>query len=134
MYVISRLLGAWCLFICFTEGRPLPNYPWPIYSTAMLDCTVTCSSFSKKEKLQIQEKVQYMGGVFTQTLSANCTHLVTNSVKSEKYIVSITYLPSMSVVHLFNVLLERCSKRYKDYEIVMVERSVGNLSAEKHSL
>ncbi|KAF5302459.1 hypothetical protein FQR65_LT08549 [Abscondita terminalis] len=81
-----RILGPWCLLTCLMEGKRIPNYSWPIYSVAMMDCTVAFSSLNKAEKKELQEKVEYMGGYVTASLTDSCTHLVTNSVKSEKYI------------------------------------------------
>ncbi|KAF5273001.1 hypothetical protein FQA39_LY07650 [Lamprigera yunnana] len=82
----SVILGPWCLLTCLTEGKKIPNFPWPIYSVAMMDCTVSFSSLAKQEKKELQEKVEYMGGYVSASLMESCTHLVTNSVKSEKYI------------------------------------------------
>lgn len=85
-------MGPWCLLTCLTEGRQIPNFPWPIYSVAMSGCTITCSSFPKPERKNVQDKIQFMAGYYSPSLMENCTHLVTDSVKSEKYIVSIIVL------------------------------------------
>ncbi|KAK4881729.1 hypothetical protein RN001_005048 [Aquatica leii] len=82
----SAILGPLCLLTCLTEGKNIPNFSWPIYSVAMLGCTVAFSTLSKLEKREMQEKVEYMGGYVSSCLVESCTHLVTNSVKSEKYI------------------------------------------------
>lgn len=69
------------------EGRPIPNFTWPIYNVAMAKCVISCSHVSKARKLEIKEKVQLMGGCYTDNLMSNNTHLVTESVKSQKYLV-----------------------------------------------
>ncbi|XP_031332401.1 DNA topoisomerase 2-binding protein 1-like isoform X2 [Photinus pyralis] len=82
----SVILGPWCLLTCLTEGKQIPNFPWPIYSVAMAGCTIAFSSLTKKEKQELQDKVVLMGGYVSPSLTGLCTHIVTNSVKSEKYI------------------------------------------------
>lgn len=54
----------------------------------MSDCIVTCSHIPKQDKQKIKQKVQSMGGVYTDTLVQKNTHLVTDTVLSEKYVVS----------------------------------------------
>ncbi|KAK5649872.1 hypothetical protein RI129_000901 [Pyrocoelia pectoralis] len=82
----SVILGPWCLLTCLTEGKSIPNFPWPIYSVAMVGCTVAFSSLTKQEKKELHEKVVLMAGYVSPSLTEACTHVVTNSVKSEKYI------------------------------------------------
>lgn len=91
-------MGPWCLLICLTEGRPIPNFNWPIYNVAMSDCVVTCSHIPKKEKLEIRYKIQSMGGIYTDTLVQKNTHLVTDTVLSEKYVVSTDKCDYFSLV------------------------------------
>lgn len=88
LWFFSRILGPWCLLVCLMEGRPIPNYPWPIYNVAMADCVVSCSHLPKSTKAAIKEKVQLMGGCYFDDLTCKNTHLITESVKSEKYLVS----------------------------------------------
>ncbi|XP_008190279.1 DNA topoisomerase 2-binding protein 1 isoform X2 [Tribolium castaneum] len=80
------ILGPWCLLVCLMDGRPIPNYTWPIYNVAMAGCVVSCSHIPKARKLEIKEKVQLMGGCCTDQLMSTNTHLITESVKSEKYL------------------------------------------------
>lgn len=70
------------------EGKKIPNFPWPIYNIAMYDCIVTSSHMSKSVKTKISEKVRSMGGYYSDALSENTTHLIADSVKSAKYMVS----------------------------------------------
>ncbi|XP_044258153.1 DNA topoisomerase 2-binding protein 1 isoform X2 [Tribolium madens] len=80
------ILGPWCLLVCLMDGRPIPNFTWPIYNVAMAGCVVSCSHIPKARKLEIKEKVQLMGGCCTDQLISTNTHLITESVKSEKYL------------------------------------------------
>ncbi|KAJ3642726.1 hypothetical protein Zmor_025484 [Zophobas morio] len=82
----ARILGPWCLLVCLMEGRSIPNFTWPIYNVAMSGVVVSCSHILKARKSEIKEKVQLMGGCYTDSLMSTNTHLVTESVKSEKYL------------------------------------------------
>lgn len=53
----------------------------------MADCFVTCSNLPKTVKEIIKTRVQTMGGQYTDSIFQVNTHLITNSVKSEKYLV-----------------------------------------------
>lgn len=88
----SRIVGPWCLLVCLMEGKPIPSFQWPIFNVAMRDCVITCSHVPKKMKLEIKTKIQSMGGIYTDTLVQKNTHLVTDTVLSEKYAVSIIWL------------------------------------------
>ncbi|KAL3278933.1 hypothetical protein HHI36_016451 [Cryptolaemus montrouzieri] len=85
----SAILGPWCLLICLMEGKKIPNFQWPIHNIAMYNCIVTTSHLSKSAKMEICEKVQKMGGYYTDDLRENTTHLVTDSVETKKYMKAI---------------------------------------------
>lgn len=53
----------------------------------MYECIITCSHLSKIVKEEIKEKVKKMGGCYVDDLLKENTHLITGSVKSEKYLV-----------------------------------------------
>ncbi|XP_025835634.1 DNA topoisomerase 2-binding protein 1 isoform X1 [Agrilus planipennis] len=80
-----RIVGPRCLLICITEGKSIPNVSWPVYNVAMYNCYVACSHLSKAQKREIEGLVQKMGGHYTGNLMEATTHLVTDTVKSEKY-------------------------------------------------
>ncbi|XP_057665915.1 DNA topoisomerase 2-binding protein 1-B isoform X1 [Diorhabda carinulata] len=84
----ARIVGPWAVSICLMEGKPIPNYDWPIYNVAMYNCIVTCSHMSKIAKMSIKNKIEQMGGCYTDSLVEKNTHLVTGSAKSEKYLVA----------------------------------------------
>lgn len=76
------------MLTCLTEGIAIPNVSWPIYNVAMRDCFITCSQISKEEKLEMKEKIKLMAGHYTNVLVEANTHVIADSVKSEKYTVS----------------------------------------------
>lgn len=45
---------------------------------------------------EIQQKVEFMGGIYTKELRGSVTHLVTDSVISAKYDVIFTFVPKYS--------------------------------------
>lgn len=51
----------------------------------MRDVFLSCSGMSKEDKKTIKEKLQLMGGQYSDTLLENNTHLVTNSVMTLKF-------------------------------------------------
>ncbi|XP_050451407.1 DNA topoisomerase 2-binding protein 1-A isoform X2 [Cataglyphis hispanica] len=74
-----------CLLICFLNGEPIPEGKSPIYTTAMRGMCICVSGVTPEIKNQIQKKVEYMGGFFTKQLRSSVTHLIADSVMSEKY-------------------------------------------------
>ncbi|XP_044744931.1 DNA topoisomerase 2-binding protein 1-B isoform X4 [Coccinella septempunctata] len=85
----ASILGPWCILVCLMEGKKIPNFQWPIYNVAMYDCIVTSSHLPKSMKSKIDEMVQRMGGYYNDSLSESTTHLITDSVKSAKYMRAI---------------------------------------------
>ncbi|KRT81161.1 hypothetical protein AMK59_5270, partial [Oryctes borbonicus] len=82
----SVIVGPQCLLTCLTNGQPIPNVTWPIHNMAMEGCYITCSHLPKAVKEDIKIKVQNMGGRYTDSIFSVNTHLVTDCVKSEKYL------------------------------------------------
>lgn len=57
----------------------------------MNGCVITCSHITKSQKLEMKEKLLLMGGRYTDDFNTSTTHLVTESVQSMKYCVSVLY-------------------------------------------
>ncbi|XP_029163393.1 DNA topoisomerase 2-binding protein 1-A isoform X2 [Nylanderia fulva] len=74
-----------CLLICFLNGEPIPEGRSPIYTTSMRNMCICTSGLSSEIKNQIQQRIEYMGGVFTKQLRSSVTHLIADSVMSAKY-------------------------------------------------
>ncbi|XP_045485760.1 DNA topoisomerase 2-binding protein 1 isoform X1 [Pieris rapae] len=83
------LVGPRCLSCCLTEGTPIPSGPDPVYTIAMRGLVVTASGLSKPQKENIKRKVQWMGGIYSTVLTEETTHLVSDTVLSDKYIKSV---------------------------------------------
>lgn len=85
---------------------------------AMADCYVTCSHFPKVIKEDVKMRVQSMGGHCTDSIFQVNTHLVTDSVKSEKYLV---YRSIIKInIYSYNIfILESGDERYKNNAVKM---------------
>ncbi|XP_011313192.1 DNA topoisomerase 2-binding protein 1 isoform X2 [Fopius arisanus] len=79
------ILGPKCLLRCFLTNEPIPLGTSPILNTAMRDIVVCISGFTPQDKLAYQKKIEYMGGICIKDLRHCVTHLITDSVMSEKY-------------------------------------------------
>ncbi|XP_053601889.1 DNA topoisomerase 2-binding protein 1-A [Plodia interpunctella] len=91
------LVGPRCLSCCLMEGMPIPSGPEPVFTVAMRGLVVTASGMSKQQKDALSKKVHWMGGIYNTVLTEDTTHLVSNTVLSDKYIKSIEKgIPVMS--------------------------------------
>ncbi|CAH2099442.1 unnamed protein product [Euphydryas editha] len=91
------LVGPRCLSCCLMEGTPIPSAPEPVFTIAMRGIVVTASGLSKQQKEKIKQKVHWMGGLYSTVLTEDTTHLVANTVLSDKYIKSVEReIPVMS--------------------------------------
>ncbi|XP_038209375.1 DNA topoisomerase 2-binding protein 1 isoform X2 [Zerene cesonia] len=91
------LVGPRCLSCCLTEGTPIPSGPEPVYTIAMRGIVVTASGLSKQQKENIKKKVHWMGGIYSTVLTEETTHLISDTVLSDKYIKSVEKcIPIMS--------------------------------------
>ncbi|XP_063829748.1 uncharacterized protein LOC135079044 [Ostrinia nubilalis] len=91
------IVGPRCLSCCLTEGIPIPSGPEPIFTIAMKSLVITASGLTKQKKENIKKKVHWMGGLYSTVLTDDTTHLVSDTVLSDKYIKSVEKgIPVMS--------------------------------------
>ncbi|XP_068628524.1 DNA topoisomerase 2-binding protein 1 [Battus philenor] len=83
------LVGPQCLSCSLIEGTPIPKGPEPVFTIAMRGLVVTASGFTKTKKENIKQRVHWMGGLYSSVLTEETTHLVSETVVSEKYIKSV---------------------------------------------
>lgn len=89
----------------------------------MRDCYIACSNLPKSAKASIKERVQFMGGCYTESMFDATTHLVTDTVVSEKYAVAvernIPIMTSKWIEDVWNISLKEnvhCSdERFKKH-------------------
>ncbi|XP_012272472.1 DNA topoisomerase 2-binding protein 1-B isoform X3 [Orussus abietinus] len=92
------IVGPRCLLNCFASNEPIPEGTNPVFVNAMRGLIICASGFSVDIKNRIQERVEYMGGIFTRQFRCSVTHLVTDSVMSAKYEKAVEYqLPIFTV-------------------------------------
>lgn len=81
----ALVLGPPCIVACLQENAPVPLGSSPIYATAMRDLQISASGISSKEKEDIKKLIHWMGGHYFQNFGRNITHLISNTIKSNKY-------------------------------------------------
>ncbi|CAG9576231.1 unnamed protein product [Danaus chrysippus] len=84
-----RLVGPRCISCCLTEGISIPSGPEPVFTIAMRGLVVTASGLSKQQKENIKKKVHWMGGLYSTVLTEDTTHLVADTVLSDKYVKAV---------------------------------------------
>ncbi|CAH2069106.1 unnamed protein product, partial [Iphiclides podalirius] len=85
----SLLVGPRCLSCSLIEGAPIPRGPEPVFTIAMRGLVITASGLTKSKKENIKQKVHWMGGIYNTVLTDDTTHLVSDTVLSDKYIKSV---------------------------------------------
>ena len=93
------VIGPQCLLVSIQKGEPLPDVPTPVFTVAMKGLVVTSTGCSPQEKKEIQERIHFMGGIYTSAFLGNVTHLIVKSVAdfSLKFKVAIEKdIPVMS--------------------------------------
>ncbi|CAK1600310.1 unnamed protein product [Parnassius mnemosyne] len=83
------LVGPRCLSCSLVEGTPIPKGPEPVFTVAMRGLVITASGLTKSKKENIKQKVHWMGGLYNTVLTDETTHLVSDTVLSDKYIKSV---------------------------------------------
>ncbi|XP_064597636.1 DNA topoisomerase 2-binding protein 1-like [Liolophura sinensis] len=83
-----RVFGPQCVLSCLHLKVGIPKRKVPIYSLAMKDLIISCTSLDKKTREDVMQKVQWMGGEVSKDFTEYVTHLVAGEVGSKKYIVA----------------------------------------------
>ncbi|XP_068139660.1 DNA topoisomerase 2-binding protein 1 [Drosophila tropicalis] len=81
----ALILGPPCLVGCLRRDEPIPIGSNVIYTTAMRDLQISATGISPAEKEELSKLIQYMGGVYFQSFGSRITHLISNTIKSNKY-------------------------------------------------
>ncbi|XP_043282964.1 DNA topoisomerase 2-binding protein 1 [Venturia canescens] len=79
------IVGPRCLLNCFLSGEPIPEGNSPVLTTAMRGTIICTTGLTPEIKKKIQQRVEYMGGIYMKQLRASVTHLISDSVMSLKY-------------------------------------------------
>lgn len=108
----SRVVGPRCILCCLMNDEPIPEGSNPVFVTAMRNVIVCASGFSAERKNYIQQKVEFMGGVYSRQLLGSVTHLVTDRIMTKKYenAVKIDKVKIMSIDWINAVWKENLTK------------------------
>ncbi|KAL4635475.1 DNA topoisomerase 2-binding protein 1 isoform X2 [Arapaima gigas] len=83
-----RLVSPLVVLFCLQHQCRVPRAKQPVYSMAMADVTISCTSLDKATRAEVMELVQLMGGQVYRDLNVSVTHLVAGEVGSKKYLVA----------------------------------------------
>lgn len=81
----ALILGPPCIIQCIEKCEPIPLGTSPVYTTAMRDLQISATGISSKEKDELKQLIHWMGGHYFQNFGRNITHLISNTIKSNKY-------------------------------------------------
>lgn len=81
----ALILGPPCIMDCLEKCEPIPLGTSPVYTTAMRDLQISATGISTKEKDDLKKLIQWMGGHYFHNFGRNITHLISNTIKSNKY-------------------------------------------------
>lgn len=83
-----RIVSPLVVLYCLQQQRCVPKAETPVYSMAMADVTICCTSLEKTTRKEVMELVQLMGGRVYLDLNVSVTHLIAGEVGSKKYLVA----------------------------------------------
>ena len=81
----AMVIGPRCLISCITNDDDIPSALHPVFNVVMKNLVISMSGFNGLIKTEISRLVKYMGGTYFENLNGATTHLVSNTVQSEKY-------------------------------------------------
>ncbi|XP_001354596.3 DNA topoisomerase 2-binding protein 1-A [Drosophila pseudoobscura] len=81
----ALILGPPCLVSCLRHNEPIPLGSSAIYTTAMRDLLVSATGITPQKKEELSKLIKWMGGVYFQSFGHRTTHLISNTIKSNKY-------------------------------------------------
>ncbi|ALC49297.1 mus101 [Drosophila busckii] len=81
----AQVLGPPCIVECVRKCEPIPLGSSAVYSTAMSGLQISASGINSQEKDELKKLINWMGGHYFQNFGRNVTHLISNTIKSNKY-------------------------------------------------
>uniref|UniRef100_A0A1A9WPL4 BRCT domain-containing protein n=1 Tax=Glossina brevipalpis TaxID=37001 RepID=A0A1A9WPL4_9MUSC len=107
----SLIVGAPCLIRCLVNNEPIPLGTSPVYTTAMRNLQISASGISSQEKDRLKILIQWMGGHYFQNFGRAITHLISNTIKSNKYEhATLNDIPVMHVDWVQRVWERSCNE------------------------
>lgn len=82
----SLILGPRCVLACYLGNLSIPRKFGCVMNFALRGCCITGSGMPREDKISLKKFIHYMGGDYIDELTEHCTHLVTITVMSNKYL------------------------------------------------
>ncbi|KAL3309212.1 DNA topoisomerase 2-binding protein 1 [Cichlidogyrus casuarinus] len=83
----NAIYGPQVILHYLREGKPVPEWKTPLYSTALFNSTITFTSFPLEERKLLSDKAHMMHGVVFSDLTEDVNVIIASKVGSKKYIV-----------------------------------------------
>jgi len=83
------VIGPSVLLAGLATNSPVPQLPYPVYTTAMRGLIITTSGMEQTEKKRIKKMVERMAGIHSNAFHDGVTHLVASTTRSQKYEVAV---------------------------------------------
>lgn len=85
-----KIYGPPIVLECIQESKPLPQLGHPVYSSVFEGAKISFTSVEPERKHVLQDKLRWMGGLVSEHLHVETTHLVAGKAKqTEKYKTAI---------------------------------------------
>lgn len=96
-----RVLGTYCVINCLNMALQVPITDAAVFTDTLRSLVICTTSMKPNEMAKVKQLVEYMGGHFSRQLFESTTHLITNSVLSNKYEVSLFSIIFVEIYLLF---------------------------------
>jgi len=83
------VLGPSVLLSSLATNSPVPELPYPVYTSAMKGLIITTSGMDLVEKKRLKQMVERMAGIHSNAFHDGVTHLVAATTRSQKYEVAV---------------------------------------------
>lgn len=83
------IIGPSVLLASLASNTPVPELPYPVFTTAMRGMIITTSGMEQAEKKKLKKMIERMAGIHSNAFHDGVTHLVSATARSQKYEVAV---------------------------------------------
>ncbi|KAL2085608.1 hypothetical protein ACEWY4_018928 [Coilia grayii] len=116
-----RIVSPLVVLHCLQQQRCVPKAEKPVYSMAMADVTISCTSLDKETRSDVMDLVELMGGRVYRDLNVSVTHLVAGEVGSKKYLVAASLSRPILLPSWVKACWEKCQDSLFQHSDLNVE-------------
>ncbi|XP_063063142.1 DNA topoisomerase 2-binding protein 1 isoform X2 [Engraulis encrasicolus] len=116
-----RIVSPLVVLHCLQQQRCVPKAEKPVYSMAMADVTISCTSLDKETRTDVMDLVELMGGRVYRDLNVSVTHLVAGEVGSRKYLVAASLGRPILLPSWVKACWEKCQDSLFQHSDLSVE-------------